>query len=85
MKRAYTRPEILFEGFSLNESIAVGCELKTHTPTNGTCGFEFEGVTVFTASVNGCKPVNGGTIIQDTADNGFCYHVPIASNNIFNS
>lgn len=83
MKREYASPNIIFESFSLNSSIALSCAVKTHTPEQGACGFEFEGVIVFTEQVAGC--VKDGIVIEDSVNNGFCYHVPTGTNNLFNS
>lgn len=83
MKKAYLKPEIVFEDFSLSTSIAAGCEVIVPTPHSGTCGYAYEGGggdTIFVTDVTGC-----GIKIDDDSNNGFCYHVPIESNSLFNS
>ena len=45
----------------------------------------YDGIPIFTDDVHGCKQENGGVPIVDSATNGFCYHVPIETNNLFNS
>ena len=85
MKKTYVKPEIMFEDFTLCTSIAAGCEIIIPTPVSGTCGYAYEGgngQTLFTAEMgdNVCN-----IAIDDDKDNGFCYHVPVQTNNLFNS
>lgn len=83
MKKEYSTPEIIFESFALTTSIAGGCEYKTNTPSSGTCGYPYEGGNgdkLFTGLVDDCD-----IPIDDNENNGFCYHVPVESMNIFNS
>lgn len=82
MKKIYSKPDIVFESFSLCTSIAGPCGIKTWTPVHGTCAFDFAGETVFTSSVSGCQ---GHTIVDSGEYNGICYHVPAGSNGLFNS
>lgn len=78
MTEKYVKPQIIFEEFSLNTSIAAGCELKTPLASSAeNCGYPIRGGVVF---VNGADC----TIEQD-AYNGFCYHVPTEQSNLFNS
>ena len=84
MKKQYTKPEIMFEDFSLTENIASGCEIIVPTPNSGKCGYAYEGgngATMFTTTVTGCEDIQ----VDDDEANGFCYHDPISSNNLFNS
>ena len=84
MKRAYVKPDIVFESFTLSTNIATGCEhVANHT--KGVCNYTFrwgynQEYTIFDAGVaNGCD--------VDTIDeeiDGICYHNP-SSNNIFTS
>ena len=83
MKKQYTKPEIMFEDFSLTENIASGCEIIVPTPNGGTCGYKYEGGNgskMFTNSVGDCD-----VKVDDDEKNGFCYHDPISNNNLFNS
>ncbi len=87
MKKIYSKPEIMFEDFSLNENIAGNCSIKTHTPSQGTCAFTYEdefggAVVLFTNKVTACG--NDNIFEEDGAD-GFCYHNPYANSNLFNS
>lgn len=79
MKKQYTAPDILFEDFSLSESIAAGCEFINNNPTEGTCGYPTRNGVVFMENVSGCKYHE-----PDTNDS-LCYHVPNEYANIFNS
>lgn len=85
MKRTYSKPEIAFESFNLSANIAANCEIIIPTPYSGTCGYAYEGgngTTMFTSEA-GTAVCN--IAINDDESNGFCYHVPIESNNLFNS
>ena len=85
MKREYTKPDILFESFSLSTNIAGDCEKKTGTPSQGNCPAYLPGVTVavFNDSIRGCiaKPPK----TDSDEYNGVCYHVPNVDNNLLNS
>ena len=82
MKKNYSKPEIVFEDFSLCTNIAAGCEVKLDTPTANSCGYQPEGLTytIFLEGMNGCdrKYPDGGY-------KGVCYHVPTEDNNLFAS
>ena len=82
MKREYKKPMVVFEDFSLSANIAAGCEVKTHVPSNGICGYTPEGAAyaVFMTGISGCdRKYDTGLY------NGICYHVPAENNNLFNS
>ena len=89
MKKAYSKPEIVFENFSLSTNIAGDCETKTNLLSNNVCGIEFTGLgTVFLDTMGGCNGENGYPIDSVGGDgefNGICYHVPADINNLFNS
>lgn len=83
MRKTYLKPEIVFEDFSLCENIAAGCEIIVPAPRSGQCGYAYEGgggATLFVDDTTGCSDH-----MPDSESNGFCYHVPIQSNNLFNS
>lgn len=83
MKKTYTKPEILFESFTLSTNIAGTCEIKTYLPSNNTCGMEWEGVgIVFMETMTGCTDVK---ISEGGNFDGICYHVPTETSNLFNS
>lgn len=84
MKREYAKPIIVFEDFTLNTSIASGCEAKTNLQAMGNCGWipnaHWNQGAIFMDSSTGCAitPSQAG---YDT----LCYHVPTESYNLFNS
>ena len=85
MKKEYSKPEIAFEDFTMSTSIAVGCEIIISTPNSDTCGYAYEGgygQTMFTEAA-GTTVCN--LAVDDDETNGFCYHVPVEGNNMFNS
>ena len=87
MKKAYSKPEILFEDFTLTTNIAAGCERTDVNATLNACGIDFGDFIVFMEGMNGCrdmkiKPEEG--FGGDGAFAGICYQVP-AGTNLFNS
>ena len=82
MKKVYMKPEVVFEDFSLSTNIASGCEIKTNTPSQGTCAYGEDtdfGVAIFLDSVAAC------TYHQAEGEfNKICYHT-FENNNLFNS
>ena len=91
MKKAYVKPAIFFESFTLSTNIAGDCEMINGGPTKGTCAYEASGgIYVFTDKVTACGwypehmsgVAGGGT--EDQWD-GFCYHIPFDTKNLFNS
>ena len=87
MKKAYSKPEIVFENFSLTTNIAGDCEEIYGFFARGTCGIPDSnglGMKIFntTPGVNSDCVIQGG---DDTLYDGFCYHVPTETNNLFNS
>jgi hypothetical protein len=87
MRKAYAKPDIVFESFALSTSIAGNCEVKTYTPNSGNCGYKFGGIMVFITDVTGCKlqiPDGSENIVDENGD-AFCYHNPSEDNNLFNS
>lgn len=84
MKREYAKPIIVFEDFTLNTSIASGCEAKTDLQAMGSCGWipndRWTQGPIFTDSSTGCA-ITSSKAGYDT----LCYHVPNESYNLFNS
>ena len=73
----------MFEDFSISTNIAAGCELDTPLPTyEESCGYPVRGGIVFMEGTQCTVPTQdeGGD-----SYNGFCYHVPVESSNLFNS
>lgn len=81
MKKAYVKPELYFENFELSTSIAAGCEQLIKNSTRGSCALILDSRRhVFLDGVADC------TTKQVDGENGYaCYHVPVTTNNLFNS
>lgn len=82
MKREYSRPDIMYEDFSLSAGIAAGCEKIISTHTSDQCAMRFGDMMLFVGTVSACLD----PVVDGSPDyNGLCYHVPIDTKNIFNS
>lgn len=86
MSRAYSKPTIVYEDFSLSTSVA-NCDTKTKLPSYMQCGLPLPGVgTVFVDGNTGCllKPsVLDPNSPNDEIYNGICYHVPYDNKELF--
>lgn len=84
MKKTYVKPEIMFEDFSLNNSITAGCE-KIAQATENACPYvvktTYATFNIFTAQLVGICT----TTEVDGNRDGICYHVPSSANNVFTS
>ena len=85
MKKLYTKPEIMFENFTLSTNIAGDCNVKTNTPSAMQCAVsyddEFAGkVNVFISDIQACEWHEGVNIAT-----GICYNTPSDGMNLFNS
>lgn len=82
MKKTYIKPEIMFEDFSLSNSITAGCE-KIALQAMDQCAYTVETdygtFKVFTGELVGICD----TYKADGEYHGICYHVPTAANNVF--
>lgn len=92
MKKAYMKPEIMFEDFSLSQNIAAGCEEKITNPSQDQCGIEFGQEVLFVASLGDVCTPDGQLMVEDVGGgdgvyNGICYHVFAndGERNLFNS
>ena len=83
MKRAYNKPDILFEDFSLNTNIAAGCEKIPSNQADG-CGVRWGNLFIFTDNLVSCtvKIVEGQS---NPYYNELCYHNPTQEFNVFYS
>lgn len=80
MKKTYSKPMVIIEDFSLQTSISASCELDTPLPSLAeNCGYPTKGGVVF---IEGTQCT---TYPPEGAYNGFCYHVPTDTSNLFNS
>ena len=90
MKKIYSKPEIVFENFALSENIAnAGCEVKTNTPAQGTCGIPWGTGTLFLDIVGSLCTEDEAveSFGGDGEFNGLCYHTfsNDGAYNLFNS
>ena len=84
MKKAYSKPQIMFESFTMSTNIAAGCEKTFGLYSRGECGFEDDTNEIIFAqgTAGSVCTLKGG---DESTYNGLCYHVPTESNNLFNS
>ncbi len=85
MKKVYSKPEIMFEDFTLSTSIAGGCDVQTNLPSQNQCGMDFSGLTVFMTGMTGCTDIAVENVGGDGQWNEICYHVPTGDQNLFTS
>lgn len=86
MKKTYSKPEIMFEDFTLSVNIASGCDTKVEGHSSGSCGYSTGGVIVFLETVTGCLDGIALPKEMDGTHNGICYHTPTDDfANLFNS
>lgn len=85
MKKVYSKPEIMFEDFTLSTNIAGDCEAKTNLQSNDSCGMNYSGLTVFMVEMDGCTGIQVQYEGGDGIYNGICYHVLTGDKNLFNS
>ena len=87
MKKLYSKPEIMFEDFTLSENIAGDCEAPfVGNPSKDSCAIVGTGEqNIFSGRVSACefKPEDFGQ--SPDMWNGLCYHTPTDANNLFNS
>ena len=80
MKKAYMKPQIVFDSFVLTEDIAAGCTLLNSNMQPYVCAVLDQelGFTIF-SDYEFCDSTPPGG--NDTV----CYHVPTADWNVFSS
>lgn len=83
MKKTYTKPDIMFDSFSMCTSIASTCEVEAAFQQN-VCGVQMgENQTLF---VTGLDSVCSWLVEDGSAEFNFlCYHVPSDNYNVFGS
>jgi hypothetical protein len=80
MRKQYSKPNILFESYSLSTNIAAGCEKKTTNLGVDICGADWGNRVIFTDTVQGCV----SAVLEGSAEyNGLCYHNPSEDYNVF--
>lgn len=83
MKKVYSKPEIMFEDFSLNNSITAGCNKIINNSAQTQCALLVEGIgNVFTTEL---ATICTDFKVPDGGYDGICYHVPVDTNDLFNS
>lgn len=82
MKKQYRAPGIIFESFSLNVSIAVGCAVETNA-TQGSCGYDMGwGMYIFFHGIDACLDKIPE---ENDGNNSICYHNPTDESRLFSS
>lgn len=77
MKKTYTKPEIFFESFMLNENIA-SCAFKINSADIEQCDATIDNESFFTQ-----KGIC--TFTPPNPDDKPCYHIPTSGVNFFTS
>lgn len=83
MKKVYSKPEIVFESFSLSQNIAAGCEFISDVKGGGLNFGSF--VLFFNDASSPCT--GDGRVTSEGGDGQYdkiCYHVP-QGQNLFDS
>ena len=83
MKKSYSKPEIMFESFSVATNIA-SCGIRIYGPSQGNCGYAYEEehlgtVVIFIYEATGCA------YKQEDGYNDICYHTFDGNDILFNS
>ena len=82
MKKAYMKPEIVFESFQLSTNIATVCERRVDTKSDNDCGIQWGFKIVFADTLSShCTQKIGEHEIWD----GICHHNPSDDANLFAS
>lgn len=82
MKKAYEKPQIVFDSFELSQSIAAGCEFKSNY-AHGECAVDIHlggDMFLFLEAMETCGTNPGPGFYDDV-----CYDVPHEDNNVFSS
>ena len=81
MKKTYSKPQIMFEDFTLCTNIAAGCaytEDVVAVQNQVGCGVDMDGDVIFTDGM--CEYG-----FDDGSFNNICYYVPTSSSVLFSS
>ena len=88
MKKTYTKPEICFESFLMSTNIAGDCDKPfVNNASKDVCGIIGSVPGVDNLFIQGVDGPDGCQMWDDdgVTNDGFCYHTPIESKNLFNS
>lgn len=82
MKKKYTKPQIIIENFTMSTNIAGDCTFIIDNQSYQTCAYiDRSGNFIFTSDLDGvCTRVE-----SDGCNDTVCYHVPLETNDLFNS
>ena len=76
MKKVYSKPEIMFEDFSLNNAITLNCKAIVGAPSAGECPYKVESGRDGTKYIFTSAMTNVCTSPEiDDEYGGLCYHV----------
>ena len=90
MKKTYTKPDIMFEDFSLSTNISAGCEVRANA-VEGACGYTIQPwpgkySVLFIEGNTGCTTkVPASQEYTSNTNDTFCYHNPSEAHNLFSS
>lgn len=86
MKRIYSKPDIMFEDFTLSTSIAAGCAITNPVQTQDVCAVRWnmggDYINIFNSGVGACDPQFSPIFSENDS---ICYHNPSDENRLFNS
>lgn len=82
-KKAYSRPELIYESFALSQDISSGCEAIAMFGEN-VCPVIYKGKDNFQLSIFQTKAF-GCEYCPPNPDDFICYHAPSEMNNVFAS
>ena len=71
--KTYTKPDVMAVNFALGSNSSSGCSYSGNFSDGNNCGYNDNGFIIFSGKCDIVK------------DNDFCYHVPTADNNVFQS
>lgn len=82
MKKVYNKPDIVFDDFTLTNTIAASCEKYNSSPSLNQCGYVNEGGyrVFYSGGMSGCEDV-----WRFPYYNGITYDVFVFVNGLFNS
>ena len=81
MKKAYSKPQIVFESFVLSRSIASGCEFISGNYSDASSCTFTDPKTKWNIFINSQCEIGSDTL----EDGDICYHVSTEDRTIFNS
>ena len=85
MKKTYSKPSVVIENFTLSTNVAGDCEKPFNLQAQFVCGIPDDngvGMNIFDPSKGGSCVIPGE---DDAKFDGFCYHIPTETNELFNS